>query len=102
MTHSDYFRRPSGQTLYAKPLPLVVAPWAADTIVATENASTGSYAFAGLADDRDYEIFRQLGVTPASSDTAVGAFSKPCDTSGIDILLDRVTGLPVQTSWPSL
>ncbi len=93
MSHTDYFRRPSGQILYAKPLPLVVAAWAVDTIVATENASTGSYAFTGLADDRDYEIFRQLGSAPADSDTAIGALTKPVDTSGIDLLLDRVTGL---------
>ncbi len=93
MTHSDYFRRPSGQTLYAKPLPLVVAPWADDALAAVENASTGSYEFSELADDCDHEIFRQLGVAPASSDSAVGVFSMPVDTSGIDLLLERVTGL---------
>lgn len=92
-TRADYFRRPSGQTLYAKPLPLVLAPWAADALAGSENGATGSYAFTELADGRSYEVFCQLGATPEPSDVAVGMFPQPVDSPGMRVLLDRVTGL---------
>lgn len=92
-TRTDYFRRPSGQTLYAKPLPLVLAPWAADALVGSENGATGSYAFTELADERSYEVFCQLSAAPEPSDVAIGMFPQPVDSPGMSVLLDRVTGL---------
>lgn len=92
-TRADYYRRPSGQTLYAKPLPLVLSPWAADAVAGAENGTTGSYAFPELADDRSYEVFRQFSEDPQSTDIAIGMFPQIVDSPGMSVLLDRVTGL---------
>lgn len=89
MPYSSYLRYPSGSNLYAKPLPLAVSPtWDADDIAGVENGSLGSYAFTGLADGVEYEVFRRAGATPASTDLAVGSLEP--STSFIQTLLSMV------------
>ena len=85
MARTEYFRAASGSVLYAKPLPLQTVDWGADVIAGAENGTTGSFAFAGLDDNTDYEVFDQAGGQPAATDTAIGmlpAESLPAQLSG--------------------
>ena len=75
MSFSGYLRYTTGQTLYAKPLPLNNAPWSTDVFSGTENGTLGSYSFASLTEGTDYEAFKQAGGSPASTDLAIGSVS---------------------------
>jgi hypothetical protein len=67
--YTVFVRSLSGETVYAKPLPLVASPWSTGVVAFAENGTTGSYS-ATLDDATEYEIFRQLGASPAASDAA--------------------------------
>lgn len=73
-TYTDYADDTTGNTLYAKPEPLVTSPWGTDKVVGTENGSTGSYAFT-LDSDLSYVVYRQAGASAASTDLKLGRFS---------------------------
>jgi len=75
MSHTDYFQWTTGDDLYAKPLPLVDGgSWDADIISGVENGSLGSYAFASLDDNTDYNVYVAAGGagSEANADLAVG------------------------------
>lgn len=95
MARTEYFRAASGSVLYAKPLPLQTVDWGADVIAGAENGTTGSFAFAGLDDNTDYEVFEQSGATPAATDVALGmlAADPACGTvlTGPHLLTVTVT-----------
>lgn len=67
---TEYFPWTTGKTLYAKPRPLVVAPWATDAVTGVENGTTGDYSFAVSA--VEHAVFEQAGGTPASTDLKIG------------------------------
>jgi len=71
---SEYIRAtlPTGNTYYAKPLPIDTDPtWADDVVALTESGTvTSLYESASIADPADvYAIFLQAGGSPADSDT---------------------------------
>lgn len=74
-TYTDYCDDTTGNTLYAKPEPLVASPWGTDKVTGTETGSTGSYAFT-LDSASQYVVYRQLGGSAASTDLKLGRFSK--------------------------
>lgn len=70
MSYTAYHQDTTGQTIYAKALPLDTGTWATGVVSGTENGTTGSYAFT-LVDNTSYVIFIQAGGSPASTDTPV-------------------------------
>lgn len=82
MSERIYANLPTGNTYYAKPAPLVAAPWADDVVSVPETSVAGWYASAAIADPADqYVLFLQAGGSPADTDTVV---------AGVEM------GLPVQ------
>lgn len=74
-TYTDYADDTTGNNLYAKPEPLDTSPWSDGVVTATENGSTGSYAFT-LNSELSYVVYRRAGASPASTDLKLGRFPK--------------------------
>jgi len=71
---SEYIRAalPTGNTYYAKPLPVDADPtWTDDVVALTESGTVAAlYESASIADPADeYAIFLQAGGSPADTDT---------------------------------
>lgn len=81
MSRTVHFRGTTGETYYAKALPLTT-PWATGAVVGSETGTTGSFAFAALSDATAYEVFKQSGGSPADSDEAVAAI----DVAQVDLV----------------
>jgi hypothetical protein len=67
MSRISYIRTTSGATVYGKPSPVQVTPWADDVVVFSEIGTTGLYA--GTISDAHHEIYLQAGGSPAATDT---------------------------------
>ena len=92
MSYTGYIRRATGQTVYAKPLPLTDSPWSTGVVACTENGTLGSYSTdSALADHVPYEVFEQSGGSPANTDTAFGRFP-PRTTDTGPVWLDTTNG----------
>lgn len=74
MSYTEYVYETSGQTLYAKALPLNTATWATGIVALTELGSTGQYS-ASLDENKQYFVFAQAGGSPAISDSVIGQTS---------------------------
>lgn len=98
MAWSDYYDAPTGLTLYAKPKPLVVSPWATDVVTMTESGTTGEYAITGLTDGIDYTVFIQGGVSPADSDTKDGSIYFRIPLATITALQADVTSMAAEVN----
>lgn len=82
MAYTEYFDYTSGLILYAKAKPLD-ATWATGVIALTENASTGEYSASTFVDNISYNVYEQLGGSPASSDTKIGGISPSMAGAGL-------------------
>ena len=58
----------AGLTIYAKPLPLVAAPWADDAVSLTDPDGIGYYSADVAAPAESYAVYEQAGASPASTD----------------------------------
>lgn len=95
MAWSDYYNGVSGLTYYAKPIPVVEAPWVSDIITAGAEGFNGEFPFSGLADGIDYAIFLQSGGSPASSDLKDGFLYyrvSQADIASLEALVTSLTG----------
>ena len=104
MPYEAFFRYDSSKTVYAKPFIQgsgLQTPWADDVLYAIENVSApGSYRWASLNSDNDYEIF-EAETTPAVTDEAIGFIDAPSladqnNPTQTFTVLDDVTGDPVK------
>lgn len=70
-----YAKLTAGNTYYAKPVPIVAAPWADDVQTMTENATVaGWFASSSVAIPANlYCLFLQAGASPADTDSLVGS-----------------------------
>ena len=84
MAETIYASLTTGNTYYAKPAPIVAAPWATDVETMTENATVnGWYASSSIAAPADvYSIFEQAGGSPADSDTLIGGIQMNLSSAG--------------------
>lgn len=90
MAEPGYFPGETGETYYAKPLPVVASPWDGDDIAGTETGTTGWFTFAGLDEETSYAVYKQAGGSPADSDE----FQTSLPASRVD-LVDAPNGTAV-------
>lgn len=90
MAETIYASLTTGNTYYAKPAPIVAAPWATDVETMTENGTVnGWYASSSIAAPSDvYAIFEQAGGSAADTDTMLGAVQMTAAVSGSDIVTE--------------
>jgi len=81
-----------GLTLYAKPLPLVVSPWAADAVAVPEDGTRAGYYHADIATPADaYMVFEQAGGSEADDDEAVAGAVIRQDANAVQIADGAIT-----------
>jgi len=115
-----YHNGTTGETYYAKPLPIVASPWDGDDVALTETGTTGWFSFTNDA-TKAYAVYQQAGESPDATDeavaqvdadpsvailTAIDAIEGGGGGAGadeiVDELLDRgITAIPVQSGVTS-
>lgn len=65
-----YHNGTTGETYYAKPLPIVASPWDGDDVALTETGTTGWFSFTNDA-TKAYAVYQQAGESPDATDEAV-------------------------------